>query len=358
MSIKVIHAADIHLDSPFSGSLETGKSEVRREDVRASFQNIINMAKNADFLFLSGDLFDGNNVSRTTLEFLKNQFALLSPVRVFIVAGNHDARQTNSIYNTFDFGENVHVFGTEPTCVKTDIADIYGVSFFAANEERKLLPEFTVENEEKINLLVLHGNLSGEGYHPITLTEIANSKMDYIALGHIHAYSGLKKSGNTFYAYPGCPEGRGFDETGEKGVLALEIAKGAVRETFVPVSTRMYLDETVDVSGCKTYDEIAERVATIYKGNQHIYRIHLKGVAEFPIDTNVVASKIDAFSIEVRDETKASFDIEKASREFTLKGLFLRYALEERDELSQEEFDLALKTGLSLIEKEERNENR
>lgn len=358
MSIKVIHAADIHLDSPFSGFSEPGKSEVRREDMRASFQNIINMAKHADFLFLSGDLFDGKNVSRTTLEFLKTQFASLSPVRVFIAAGNHDARQETSIYNTFDFGENVHVFGTEPECVKTDIADVYGVSFSAANEERKLLLEFTVENEEKVNLLVLHGNLAGEGYNPINLTEIANSKMDYIALGHIHAYSGIKKSGNTFYAYPGCPEGRGFDETGEKGVLALEIEKGAVRETFVPVSTRMYLDEMVDVSSAKTYDEIAERIGAVYKGNQHIYRIRLTGVAAFPIDTNVVASKIDAFSVEVRDETKADIDIEKESREFTLKGLYLRYALEERENLSEEAFDLALKTGLSLIEKEERNENR
>ena len=358
MSIKVIHAADIHLDSPFSGNAETGKSEVRREDMRASFQKIIHMAKNADFLFLSGDLFDGKNVSRTTLEFLKSQFADLSPVRVFIAAGNHDARQEKSIYNTFDFGENVHVFGTNPECVKTDIADIYGVSFSTANEERKMLSEFTVENEEKVNLLVLHGNLAGEGYHPITLTEIANSKMDYVALGHIHAYSGLRKSGNTFYAYPGCPEGRGFDETGEKGVLALEIEKGAVRETFVPVSTRMYLDETVDVSGANTYDEIAERIASVYKGNPHIYRIRLTGNTKFPIDTNVVSSKIDAFSVEVRDETKADIDIEKASQEFTLKGLFLRYALEEREKLSQEEFDLALKTGLSLIEKEERNENR
>lgn len=358
MSLKVIHAADIHLDSPFSGSSETGKSEVRREDMRASFQNIINLAKNADFLFLSGDLFDGKNVSKTTLEFLKSQFKDLAPIRVFIAAGNHDARTEKSVYNTFDFGENVHVFGTETECVKTDVADIYGVSFSAPNEERKLLSECTVENEEKINLLVLHGNLSGEGYNPIGLTEIATSKMDYIALGHIHTYSGLKKSCNTFYAYPGCPEGRGFDETGEKGVLALEIEKGAVRETFVPVCTRMYLDESVDVSNAENYDEIAERIAAVYKGNKHIYRVRLKGASKFPIDTNVVSSKIDAFSVDVRDETKASLDIEKASREFTLKGLFLRYALEERENLSEEEFDLALKTGLSLIEKEERNENR
>ena len=358
MSLKVIHAADIHLDSPFSGNGETGKGEVRREDMRASFRKIIDMAKNADFLFLSGDLFDGGNVTRTTLEFLKSQFSELSPVRVFIAAGNHDARSEKSVYNTFDFGENVHVFANAPECIKTDFADIYGVSFSAAHEERKLLSEFKIENEEKINLLVIHGNLAGEGYNPMGLTEIANSKMDYIALGHIHAYSGLCRSGNTFYAYPGCPEGRGFDETGEKGVLALEIKKGTVKETFVPVSARMYLDESVDVSGAENYDEIAERIAAVYKGNQHIYRIRLTGTANFPIDTNVVASKVDAFSLDVRDETKASLDIEKASGEFTLKGLFLRYALNERENLSEEEFDLALKTGLSLIEKEERNENR
>ena len=357
MSVTFIHAADIHLDSAFSGLSATNKSKVRKEDMRTSFARIIDLAKEKDFLFLSGDLFDSASVSKLTLDFLKQQFARLSPVPVFIAAGNHDAFSFGSVYETFDFGENVHVFSTEPECIETEKADIYGVSFESANEERRLLLKFTVKNKNKLNILVLHGNLLGEGYNPIRLSEIAESGMDYIALGHIHAKSDVQKQGNTFYAYPGCSEARGFDETGEKGVLAVSLEKGIAEAAFVPVQERMYLEEAVDVSGKESYEDILKEIETIYRGNRHIYRIRLVGSPQFPIDAAVVREKIDAFDVTVRDETAPQVDIDSLSQDFTLKGLFAKFAKEDKENMDEQAFLLAFKTGLSLIEKEERNEN-
>lgn len=356
--LRIIHAADIHLDSAFSGISDSKKMAIRREDMRASFSKIIETAKNADFLFIAGDLFDGALVTRTTLDFLKQQFAKISDTPVFICAGNHDAYAEESVYNSFDFGENVHIFGTNAECIETEKADIYGISFSGTNVEASLLPRFTVKNPEKINILVMHGNLAGEGYNPIRMQEIADSGMDYIALGHIHKASGLQNAGGTYFAYPGCPEGRGFDETGEKGVLALELEKGKVQATFVPVQERMYIEEQVDISGAVTYEEIAEKIKTVLCGANHIYRIVLCGAAAFPVDTAVLKEKIEAFSVTVRDATKPEIDIEAQSREFSLKGLFAAYALKEQDTTDQEIFDLAYQTGIAFIEKEERNENR
>ncbi len=358
MELKIIHTADIHFDTPHKNLGDSSKANIRREDMYASFKKIIGLSKNADMLIISGDLFDGNNVSKTTLEFLKEEFSKIPEVRVFICAGNHDYRGDESVYNTFDFGENVYVFDTDAEKIETDVADIYGISFKTANDNRKLLEKISVSNPDKINILVMHGNLSGTDYNPVSLTDISNSGMDYIALGHIHAYSGVLSSGRTFYAYPGCPEGRGFDELGEKGVIALSLSKGNADATFVPVCERMYLDLKVDITDALGYDEILERINEVYQGEKHIYRIRLCGEAPFFVDTEVVKSKITGFMVEVQDETTTKIDLEKLKDEFTLKGLFAKYALEDKVNLSEEEFENALKAGLSLIEKEERNENR
>ena len=357
MKCNVIHTADVHLDSPFSG-LKESAAAVRQEDIRVSFSKVIQMAKNADMLFISGDLFDGRHVTRTTLDFLKKQFATIPETLVFLCAGNHDPYVSGGVYETFDFGGNVHVFGTEPERVETKFGDVYGVSFLSANDSRALLPRIKVQDTEKLNMLVMHGNTLGEGYNPVMGAQLSECGMDYVALGHVHKQSGLMRAGDTYYAYPGCPEGRGFDETGEKGVLRLAIEKGAVSAEFVPVQERIYVEEAIDISGLDSYEEIMERVKTVFCGENHIYRILLRGETSFPFETAVIEEKLSAFSVSVRDETVPATDLEKLRTEFSLKGLFVKYAMEEKETVSTELYDAALKTGLAMIEKEERNENR
>ena len=90
--------------------------------------------------------------------------------------------------------------------------------------------------------------LGGE-YNQISESDIAKSNLDYLALGHIHTFSGVKKAGRTFYAYPGCIEGRGFDETGEKGFIAGTVYKGKCDLRFVPAGGRQYHIERIDLTG-------------------------------------------------------------------------------------------------------------
>lgn len=358
MVLKIIHCADIHFDSVMSGIKDPKKLNIRREDMKKTFQNIIDLASEADMLLISGDLFDAKKVSKTTLEFLKEEFLKISNVKVFIVAGNHDPLTDNSVYKTFDFGKNVHIFGTQTECVQLPDCDVYGVSFKTANDERELLSHFSVKNPEKVNICLMHGNLLGTDYNPIKIKDIEKSGLDYLALGHIHKASEIKKAGATHYAYSGCPEGKGYDESGEKGVYKLELIKGnIINSEFVPVASRMYIDDEVDVSGAKNYDEISEKIMKKYKGEKHIYRFTLTGECEFSFDTAVLEEKIEAFLVTVCDKTKPCIDFKKASGEFSLKGLFLKYALEDKENLTDEEFNDAIKAGLYYIEKEENNEN-
>ena len=110
-------------------------------------------------------------------------------------------------------------------------------------------------------MLCLHADLSPGPYNPITKEEIAGSGLTYLALGHIHQASGLLRQGNTFYAYPGCPEGRGFDELGEKGVLLVEAEGGKVNAEFVPLCRRRYEIVTVDVTDADPRQQLEAAVA-------------------------------------------------------------------------------------------------
>ena len=87
--------------------------------------------------------------------------------------------------------------------------------------------------------MCLHGEVGvpGSRYDPISEAELARSGMAYIALGHAHAFSGLRRAGDSFYAWPGCPEGRGFDETGDKGVIVADVRAG---ERLRPLRPRLH----------------------------------------------------------------------------------------------------------------------
>lgn len=359
MGLKVIHCADVHFDSAMSGIKENAKANIRRNEIKETFSKIVKMAENADVLLISGDLFDGKNVSKNTLLYLKDEFSKISDTKVFICAGNHDFMTETSPYRTFDFGGNVHIFGTEMECVSFSEYDVYGISFKSANDEREMLSGFRVKDPDKINICVMHGDVAGTDYNPIKIKDIESSGLDYLALGHIHKATPINIAGMTHYAYSGCPEGRGNDETGEKGVYALEVIKGnVINSEFVTLCQRMYIDEEVDITEVTDYSGITEKINKLYKGENHIYRFTLTGKAQFSFDTAVIEDKIAGFSVTVRDKTTPSIDIEKASQEFSLKGLFLKFALSEKDKMSENEFNEALKTGLYYIEKEENNENR
>ena len=63
------------------------------------------------------------------------------------------------------------------------------------------------------------------------------------------SFSGIKTAGKTRYAYPGCPEGRGFDEMGEKGIIFGEVSKGWADMKFIPLSGRQYRIFEMDLTG-------------------------------------------------------------------------------------------------------------
>ena len=168
-------------------------------------------------------------------------------------------------------------------------------------------------------------NAPASQYGPITREQIAASGLTYLALGHVHQCSGLQRQGDSFWAYPGCPEGRGFDELGDKGVLAGTVERGRVSLDFVPLCRRRYHILTADVTGRNPRQALEEAMPAT--ASDDVCRVIFTGeTGEAGIDlAGLTGDYRDRFyALELRDQTRVSRDIWDRAGEDSLRGLFLR----------------------------------
>ena len=327
--ITILHGADFHLDAPFSG-LSPEAAVRRRGEQRQLLERFAALAreKKPDLVVLSGDLFDQNRTYYETTQALAQALGSI-PAPVFLAPGNHDWYSPRSPYASIPWPDNVHVFRSA-ALERVAPADapwvVYGGAFTSPVCETSLLAHFQPAEEDgtRVRVMVLHGDVEGNGsYNPITLRELEESGMDYVALGHVHSCSGLCRAGRTSYAYPGCPEGRGFDETGEKGVVLVEAEKGQASLTFFPLSRRQYRDLTVSVTGRTPREAVEEALNGV--GAEDVVRLRLTGEADLGTVDLAGWQGLSGrcASLEVRDETTVSRDLWERRGEDSLTGLFL-----------------------------------
>ena len=242
--IKFLHAADLHLDAPFS-ALSPEQAAARRQEQRALLTDLAEAAnvQDCDVVLLAGDLFDSSSASEQTLLALRRALASIH-APVFISPGNHDCLLPGSAYLTESWPENVHIFRTD-TIEAVELPEknlrVYGAGF-PARFCPALLEGFAAKDDGRTNLMVVHGNPTqpSSPYNPILPAQIAQSGLSYLALGHIHQASGLLTAGGTAYAWPGCAMGRGFDELGQKGAYLGRITDAGVQLDFLPLPGRKY----------------------------------------------------------------------------------------------------------------------
>ena len=220
--IKILQAGDLHFDTPFK-DLSKSISEISKEELLEVFSKIIDISieNNVDILLLTGDIFDNLTVNKKTLIFIKNQVERISNIRVFISPGNHDPYNEKSFYKMINWPKNVYVFkeGIESVLLEDLNTVVWGAAFNEYHVRKSMLKNINV-NKEYINIMTIHGDISnsdeGNEYNPMTLKDIGDSGLDYIAIGHRHNFSGILRENNTYYGYAGSPQGRGFDELDDK----------------------------------------------------------------------------------------------------------------------------------------------
>lgn len=348
--IKLLHAADFHLDSAFS-SLPPEKAAARRREQRSAMEQLAALCEDCDLVLLSGDLFDSARIYRDTLDALKRFFAAVH-AEIFIAPGNHDRLADGSPYLTEDWGGNVHIFRSNTIeCVRLDACDVYGAAF-TAQEMPPMLDGFTAADPDRLNLMVLHGDLQANSvYNFISAEAIAASGLDYLALGHVHKGE-VRKFGKTVCAWPGCLMGRGFDECGEKGVYKVTLDKAACRTEFVPLRTRKYEIFTVEAGD----DALAAVTAALPADTQNdCCRIVLTGESD-AIDLPALQAALEPrfYSLSVRDCTVPKQALWAAVGEDTLRGHFLRDLKAQydnaADETQRRKIAAAAKLGTALMD--------
>ena len=360
--LRILHSADLHLDSPFEG-LSAGKAAIRRGEQRELLSALASLARReqADVVLLAGDLLDSDNTYYETGEELIRCLGQI-PAPVFIAPGNHDYYSPKSPYARLKLPENVHVFtqnAIEAVALPALGARVYGAAF---TEKRSgaLLTGFRAEKQAGVwNLLCIHGEVGGRDsvYNPISTQDLADSGLDYVALGHIHKASGLQKAGDTWYAWPGCPEGRGFDETGEKTVSLIELSEEGCRMETFSIAGRRYQVLRVDVTGSDPLLAIHTQLPD--ETVSDIYRIILTGEIDQSPDLNRLYDALSElfFELQLRDETRLRRSVWERAGDDTLRGLFLMKLKKQFDAAGTEEQRLAIEQaarwGLAALDKRE-----
>ena len=355
--VKILHAADFHLDSAF-GALSEERARQRRQECRQLVGRLVDYANDhgADMMLLSGDLFDGERVyAQTTEELAAALGRFHGPV--IIAPGNHDPYTHRSPYARELWPENVRIF-TQNTIETLEFPQygctVYGAAF--ASVESGEPENFTAEGEG-VKLLVLHGDVGSAGsrYRSLTGAWLEHTGVDYAALGHVHEHRGVQYAGGTAYAYPGCPEGRGFDELGEKGFLFGTVDKGQVDLQFIPFARRRYEILAVDVTDA---DAVQLAFDALRGREEDIVRLILTGeVDETPDAARLQEHLADlCWQLEVRDETRTRQDLWRGCGEDSLRGLFLANLREEydrADEKGRAAIEQAVRFGLAAMENRE-----
>ncbi len=366
-TIRIIHMGDLHLDSPFS-SLGVDKSEIRRRELRATFTSILYYIKEvaADIVLISGDLFDDGYATAETVELLCSQFASLPDCRFVIAPGNHDPYTRGSLYASGKLPKNVCVFSSEglQRFVFEDLnTEVYGWAFCSSSLSESPLAGKSADDNGRLHLVCGHCDMASplSTYCPVTREDVVRFGAHYNAFSHIHKTPEVQKEGNVLWSYSGFVEGRSFDECGKGGIYFIEAKTGgdhAVEIKRKNIARRHYEWEEIDVGGCGTLSEVAERIDARIKEKLYteetLLRVTLYGAVAPTVENlhRLETAVRGLFLLEIDDKTTPTFDAAFLEKDMTIRGELYRELLpmltggtpEERTTASA-----ALKMGLAVL---------
>ncbi|UGQ08981.1 DNA repair exonuclease [Yinghuangia sp. ASG 101] len=226
--MKLLHAADLHIDSPLRGlsRYPGAPAEEFRGAVRRALTNLVDLAlrEAVDAVLLAGDIYDGDWKDYRTGLFFGSQMQRLrdAGIRVCMVSGNHDAQ--SRITKELRLPDNVRVLATArpETAEYPDIGlAVHGQGFAERAVTDNLARGYPKARDGYLNVGLLHTALDGADkrhalYAPCRVDDLVARGYDYWALGHIHSRQ-VVRAGDPWIVFPGNLQGRHARETGAKG---------------------------------------------------------------------------------------------------------------------------------------------
>lgn len=347
--MKILHCADVHLGSKMESRFPKEKADERRMELRAALNRLVSYANEngVGVIILAGDIFDSDRPLKKDKEFFYSVVKNNPQIDFLYLRGNHDVMES---YTEYGF-ENLKTFSDEWTSYEYGGIVITGIE--SGDKNSSSMYSTLQLDKSKINVVVLHGQIAeSDGVYKIHLSRLRNKNIDYLALGHIHAFSDGKIDERGRYVYPGCLEGRGFDEPGRKGFVEIEINDG-VRYKFIPDSYRNIDEVTVDISDAEdTYSACRKIRSFIKSAPRDMVRINIAGEVGF--DAEGLEKEVEKqlareyYLVSVKNKTVRQFDIDKLSGDLSLKGEFIRTVLKST-EYTDEEKSAVISCGLRAL---------
>lgn len=348
--MKLIHCADIHLGSSLNSVLPADKAETRKAELRRAFAKMLEKGRAAGVkaVLLCGDVFDSDRPFKKDKEFFYNAVKSNEDTDFYYLRGNHDtsASYTEELPNlktfspdgwtTYDLGGGLTVSGTEMT----------------GNNATSLYAQLSLP-EGKTNIVMLHGTPgSSVGKDLVCLNKLRQKHISYLALGHIHRRAEGEVESGVPYVMPGCLEGRGFDEDGEKGFYLIDTDGGKLSYTFVSNSQRVVRIQETDISAATSlYDATKIIRGSVKCERSDIVRVVLTGETDFECDgmeEDVRSALSDmCWYVDIKDKTRPKLDLTAKEGDLSLRGEFMR--LVNGSELSDDMKRAVLVAGIRAL---------
>lgn len=363
--MKLIHTGDLHLGAKMESGLPPARARERRNELLMSFSRLVEAAQSegAQAVILAGDLFDTARVSDKTRRYVAD-VVLSHPTLLFLcVEGNHDAGTAPAFaggvvpanWKVFSSQGWETVWLDEQTAISgasaTDFAGVYD------NVPRPV----TADGTTAFHIVCLHGQVVRTGHaaaDTVVLKELQGKDIDYLALGHEHSFRCEPLDRRGVWAYAGCPEGRGFDECGDKGYVVLDTtADEASRVRFVPFAGRRLHRVEVALDGCESFREIQSRVeaAVADISSRDMLQVVLTGALEPEVDRDTLhltqALEGRFYMFRLTDNTKMLLHPEEYALDVSLKGEFIRTVM--ASSMTQQQKDRVIACGLRVLRGEE-----
>lgn len=363
--MKIIHCADLHLDSKMTANLSKEKAKERKMEILRTFSRMVEYAKKNDVsvILIAGDMFDTRNVSATARNMVRDVILQSPEIDFLYLKGNHD--NDNFLSKMDEIPDNLCLFNDKWTTYTYGNVAISGLELNAENTLTAY--NSLVLDHGKYNIVTMHGQLaeykSKDKTETISLDDLKNKNIDYLALGHVHGYRMQRLDARGVYCYPGCLEGRGFDECGEKGFVVLDVdttTRTATSE-FVTIAARTLYTLPVDVTGILTTQEAAVRMEEAIAKTQYASKSLIKFVlqGEVDVECELETSFLEEqfaeyfYFVKVYDETKLLVSYQDYEKDASLKGEFIRMV--SASDLTDEEKSQVIRAGILALQGEEIN---
>ncbi len=296
MSFTFLHAADLHLGSPFKGMSVRDEEAAQRfaSASREAFSDLIEraIAEKVAFAVIAGDIFDGEWKDMAIGHFFNRKLSKLTRagIKIFIVKGNHDAE--SEVTKALPLPEGTFVFPSEMAeTIRIEQLQValHGRSFPTRAVTDNFARTYPPAVPGWFNIGILHTSLAGnpmhETYAPCTLEDLTAPGYDYWALGHVHEFSVVSR--NPFVVFPGNLQGRNINETGAKGAAFVDVVDGHVVDVRrVLVDKARFAKVVVDISGLESEADVDtmirdrfRKIAANADGRMMAVRVRITGTA-------------------------------------------------------------------------------